>query len=120
MLNGAQFEQLPMFMSAREIHDHIPPGDLINAGDTPEDLYARKLRQAKTYRYNDDGGKTLHESIAVEGVKEPVTIWSHHGFLRLGEGHHRVAVGMGTDPDRLLPVTHDSRAAEKYRMRSMD
>ena len=42
-------------------------------------------------------------------VKQPLTIWHEGDRSRLADGHHRLAVAKGLDPDRPIPVRHQHR-----------
>ena len=42
-------------------------------------------------------------------VKQPLTVWHQNDVARLADGHHRLAVAHGIDPDKPLPVRHQHR-----------
>ena len=71
---GAQFKQLPMFMSAREIKSQYDPwhGDFEYDEDgneeTPRELWDRKYEESK------ESG--VHLSVVEGGVKRPVALES--------------------------------------------
>ena len=117
-------EQLKMFMTAREIADRFQPSDWDRdkvrdpehgmRPETDEEVMSRKLTESKSYDFGN-----IYPSIAAEGVHTPVHLSHQFGEVQrrgpgapsqgkpqIGEGHHRVAVSMDTDPDRLIPVMH--------------
>ncbi len=110
MLHEDQFhEQLPMFVSAREVKEHYIPGD--SPGDLPgspgaEHLWDRKLRMSQR--------RDLYGSVEKEGVKDPV--WAGiapSGERVLWEGHHRTSSQFDANPERLMPILY-GRAQERY------
>ena len=115
-LNPRQFQQLPMFMTAREIQEQTTPLDK-SPGQPRARFWATRARSA-THRHvvrNDPDSGNLADSIRTEGVHRPVEIsWGETAKKKpeLANGHHRVAVSFEHDPDRLIPVVHD--AGEGY------
>lgn len=130
-LNGEQFHQLPMFMSANEIKSNYQslPGDRKESGpwhdmkvETDEQLYSRKANEAKHRgKGSRSGGPSLYQSIAKEGVKDPIPLsvnppsennpWIGHKTRdfttpEVVGGQHRIAVMGETQPDTLMPVLH--------------
>ena len=117
---GAQFKQLPMFMSAREIKSQYMAwgGDREPTGDegeieTDEELFDRKYKEAVA-----DG---LHHSVLSEGVKRPVALevthpwWNGNKKPEIMGGHHRIEVMARHKPDALMPVEHVSDFKEARR-----
>lgn len=122
-----QFQQLSMFMTARDIQTTVTPGDLFSHMDRDRAaLWDRKSRESDDTdsptndrlrldyngdwrSKNDDDSKTLTESIAKHGVNHPVEVLhERNGESYLTEGHHRVAAAASISPDYLLPVIHRS------------
>lgn len=120
---GQQFHQLPMFMSAREIQTTLTPGDYYPRTDADHAaMWDRKLTESNdvssptnSQQYDDDwraenndDSKTLTESIAKHGVRQPVNVYhdAESGKSYLRNGHHRVSVAASMDPHALLPVHH--------------
>jgi hypothetical protein len=122
---GQQFEQLPMFVSARDIHDNYIPMD---RGGSINGMYGRKLDEAANANYMTRHGGTgsLVDSIKAGGVKTPVHVYHSEGDSTaygvhgkaLFDGHHRVAVAYDQNPDQLVPVVHDDNSTAKYRARA--
>lgn len=48
--------------------------------------------------------KGLYESIAAEGVREPVTVSTRLDYKLLSEGHHRVFAANDINPEMMVPV----------------
>ena len=120
--------QLPMFMTGKEIQQHIHPwpGDrreVATEEKDPEEWGGRKLRfennsevwnrkydEALTHK-DDDGAQhsdefnNLAEDIAHRGFKAPRIPINFDSKEVLG-GHHRIAVGAEEHPDYLFPVEH--------------
>lgn len=124
---GSQFVQLPMFMRAGDLTD---PHKVVHADSSSdavkdrdvESLQFVKLGESKAPGTHEDtwdrgrAGPSLHESIAAEGVKEPVTMtydredWrtqSGPRRLMLNDGHHRAFAAADINPDMEIPVTYD-------------
>lgn len=108
---GAQFRQLPMFMSAREIRSQYVPWDndrewVDHRGDweTDEEVWGRKLSEAR------ESG--LDRDVVSHGVRNPVPLehvdpwWHGNRTPQLMGGQHRVAVMSQERPDDLMPVEH--------------
>jgi hypothetical protein len=107
-LNPQQFQQLPMFMSAREIQEQTTPGDKEPTQRTSS-FWAHKRREAESLdAVKGAGGPTLAESIRSGGVQQPVELGWASTLVRpeLANGHHRVAVAAKSD--QLVPVMHDA------------
>lgn len=106
----AQFSQLPMFMSAREIKSQYAPwhGDFEEHEDgskeSPRELWDRKYMESMDYGY--------HMTIPKEGVRNPVALevvnpwWQGHKEPEIMGGHHRIEVMSRHKPDALMPVEH--------------
>lgn len=74
-------------------------------GESNQEVLARKLKSAKADKWEESKG--MYKSIKKIGVQNPVDII--HDPKRgpmLGEGHHRIASAMDTNPNMLVPVTH--------------
>jgi hypothetical protein len=93
-----QFEQLPMFMSAREIHRNFAPGDRGGEIGPHADarIWNKKLQEAK-----DEG---LESSVRQQGVQKPVDL--ELAGQSVLNGHHRIAAAVHTGADQLVPVLH--------------
>lgn len=117
-LQPGQFFTMPMFLTAEELHNEVVPAD---DPTRPREVMAEKLAEAKAgpeeNTYEDmrfsESGRTLHQSIAQEGVREPVTIGRAKDVLigdsipdafAIYDGHHRVASQNALDPKALIPV----------------
>lgn len=97
-LSGKQFEQLPMFMQAKELHsEKIEKGDQFD-GESHGQLMRTKLNE--TYESG-----LLHD-VKQHGVQEPVDLVVGEGRKVLMEGHHRVAAANRVNPESWVPVTH--------------
>lgn len=90
-----QFEQLPLFMQAKELHSRkMNKGDLDPELETHADLMREKAWNAESTGLTDD--------IREHGVKNPVWVdWSNRTLI---EGHHRVAAAHQINPNMWLPV----------------
>ena len=107
----AQFSQLPMFMSAREIKSQYDPwhGDFEDDYETSDELWDRKYQEATL-------GKepTLDKQVLREGVKRPVALevvdpwWHGDKKPEIMGGHHRIEIMARHKPDALMPVEHVS------------
>lgn len=110
--------QLPMFLTAKEIKDNYYPlpGDFISATETREDLWKRKAQESREGSPGDARKKTtketLADSIAREGVRNPVTLGMEPNRGMGADkpfvygGHHRVATAAQINPNMLVPVTN--------------
>lgn len=76
-------------------------------------LVDEKTKESDRPEYDDSTGKlSLSESIAKEGIKEPISI----GFLPTNEpilinGHHRTVVAHRLDPNMYIPHNYVNRVA---------
>ena len=130
--------QLPMFMTGKEIQEHIMPfpGDRQRVSteekdpeewrgrkrrpETNKELWDRKYDEALTHQ-DDDGAEhsdkydNLAHDIAHRGFKSPTIPINFDSKEVLG-GHHRVAVGAEEHPNHLFPVVHyeNIREARKH------
>lgn len=116
-LNATQFqgEQLPMFMTARDLYNNTQPGD---ARESAPQMWNSKLREARVPgSAEDSSGASLRDSVRSSGVRTPVTVL-HGGWIAgyqdsdkpiLWNGHHRVVSAINTNPDQLVPVEHIDR-----------
>lgn len=106
----AQFSQLPMFMSAREIKSQYAPwhGDFEEHEDgskeSPRELWDRKYEESLEFGY--------HKTIPKEGVRRPVALevvdpwWNGNKRPEIMGGHHRIEIMARHKPDALMPVEH--------------
>ena len=118
-------QQLQMFMPARKLKGMTPSDFNPQLGHgrhhgTLEGMWSNKLDTAKMKDYNEELiGSSLYDSIASEGVKEPVQVTRTaadfgEGTIRahlrnqdvLFDGHHRVATAANIDPNMEVPVEH--------------
>ena len=109
--------QLPMFMTGREIQEHLDPyhGDIRESYDdegfeTNRDVWDRKYDESTSHQEqdgaeHDEAYNNLAEDIAHEGCKSPRIPVDFKTNEVLG-GHHRVAVGAEEHPNYLFPVVH--------------
>lgn len=129
-----QFQQLPMFMSAREIRSRYAPWPFDRyevetpiasrtplgiRDETDPEFWARKRHEASLGVI-----PTLDQQILKDGVHTPVSLESPGKSVPrdpyvLG-GHHRIAVMSEHKPDALMPVEHfpsgkAARAVERAR-----
>ena len=125
-LSAAQFQQLPMFMTAREIRDQYQGHDGsrrrfagLSGGEiqmfkgrheTEDEMFRRKVSEAEE-RW-DHGGDYLAAHVRKHGVTHAIslqddpTIVGSLGKPQILGGHHRVAVMHADRPDELMPVAH--------------
>lgn len=140
VLSGHQFwrqqqppqQQLPMFMSARDIKEQYQPlpGDrgevthldpnrddlrLVFRDETDEEFWDRKAEEAADIPTSTREGYTtdLYSDIQDRGVQHPVHLSAmsqrrreHFGKDMVVGGHHRIAVMDEDRPDDLMPVLH--------------
>lgn len=122
-------EQLAIWKTAGQIvSEYEPlPGD-VHAGETAEDVWARKAmeadRGAPGNSRNITLGETLSQSIRRQGIKHPVSLQfkdsgSGEQPYVLG-GHHRIAAALHDNPDNLVPVAYSDtiKNASTYRRRN--
>jgi hypothetical protein len=116
LLNPDQFtpQQLPMFVSARDIHDNYIHGDNKTSGwtksasafnehkETLDETYARKQKENSDSRKYDPGYNP-------DRPTTPLDVSVHKGEPVLWNGHHRQVETYHRNPDELLPVIHTSR-----------
>ena len=110
--------QLPMFLTPKEIQDNYYPlpGDYLGPGETRDELWKRKAKEAREGSAGDarvrTTKETLAQSIAREGVRNPVTLGTEADALRGADkpfvfgGHHRIAAAREINPNMLIPVTN--------------
>lgn len=115
---GSQFQQLPMFMSAREIQSSYGPWHREHETvlsekppfrkETNEEMYARKLDEFKSEGNADENGQNWTSSydqvVGGGGPREPVTLGVNTGMIH--GGHHRIAAMAHGAPDQPMPVLH--------------
>lgn len=119
-LAGTQFQQLPMFMTAGEIKDTVRPGDA-EGYDSESDMWSAKTDESHVEGSSVDhsapnrsGALSLADSVAREGVREPVGIFHEDDGPMLGDGHHRVATAYAQGPGRYVPVEHHESMRSGY------
>ena len=125
------YDQLQMFMTARQLRTDLRPGDALDAEryglSTTETM--RRVAEANMWadkesenavpgtsvsahyahheNFDRSQGPSMDESVRREGVKSPVGIF--HGVsygAMIGEGHHRIAAAFKANPDMWVPVEH--------------
>ena len=69
----------------------------------PEGLRPELGEDGQPHPWYKNNEESLYESIAREGVTEPVTLQDPD---TLWQGHHRVAAAYSIDPDMEIPVEH--------------
>jgi hypothetical protein len=101
--------QLPMFMRASDLADSLT-GTLDRSYLAPDEVMEQKLSQS-TRSLGMGHGSGVHESVAREGVLNPVQLV--HGMnqsLLLGQGHHRTAAAENIERrgggDKWVPLIH--------------
>lgn len=85
MLSSKQFSKL---MSANEILALANPAKDIS------------LLSEKAYATG------LGANIKKNWVQKPIRLWHRDNQVQIADGHHRLAVAMGIDPNRPIPVEH--------------
>lgn len=107
-----QGEQLSMFLPAKNLMDYPPLDDHDTKPETfhkAKDLLAFKRDRIKNDYLHSGSGNKFKESVAREGVHNPVQL---HRTLRgnrgwgVGDGHHRVIAAYDTNPDMEVPVKY--------------
>lgn len=125
------YDQLQMFMTARQLRTDVRPGDALDAEryGLSHDEAARRVAETCMWadkesdnavpgtsvtahhahhpNFDRSQGPSMDESVRAEGVREPVGIF--HGVsygAMLGEGHHRVAAAFRVNPSMEVPVEH--------------
>jgi hypothetical protein len=91
------------FMSAEELRQAEPNDFIPDLGETLEEMWDAKLAESKSDPM--DGTGSLYDSIATEGVAEPVVLHGHWPVI-IG-GHHRIAAAFDIDPSMQVPVVWD-------------
>ena len=130
-MSSDQFDQLQMFMTARQLRTEVRPGDALDAeryGISHTEA-ARRVAEDRMWadkesenavpgtsvsahhahhpHFDQSQGPSMDESVRREGVKSPVGIFHGTSYgAMLGEGHHRVATAFRANPDMLVPVEH--------------
>ena len=109
-LSGAQWKQLPMYMTGPEIKHEVgedSPDRLhhwhFSGPDSREstgDMWDRKLSESRS--------RGLHYRIKKQGVKVPIQMHESSSFGTSINGHHRVASAAALDPKMLIPVDHSN------------
>lgn len=127
---SGQFQQLPMFMPAKELGRKSRYGGGRLEGETRKQAWGRKLDESKVpsdqwAEWDEDEVDPvippLHPQIAAEGVKKPVVLnaeeniqhspsgelmW-HDKAGTVRDGHHRIAAAKDIDPTAEIPVKWD-------------
>jgi len=108
MIKGQQFEQLPMFMTGKEIKEQYTPADYDpNYGEFADE---KEFWDSKLDEANQSG---LTQSIKEEGVKTPVIL--NLDGKTIDNGHHRVAATTASpDDDKYIPVIHAEDQNDSY------
>jgi hypothetical protein len=112
-----QYQQLSMFMPAKDLIDPEKTRHMdANGYDSVTDLFHTKLSEAKSHAYSQTIPFTLHQSIEIHGVREPVILSAAPSTSHLLpkpedkelliNGHHRVAAADDINPDMFVPVTY--------------
>ena len=119
-----QFEQLPMFMSAREIRGQYQALDADRKEHEYNDneLFDRKYDEAENnYDHAPNEHRSLKDALLQDGVRNPISLQADANKVGLGGkpqilgGHHRVAVMYEHKPDSLMPVAHFNTVVEAVR-----
>ena len=103
------YEQLQMFLPARQIVGGVTPGDA-EPGEDHADVWAYKLDEAQdpdAYLQSTGPDDTLHESIRQHGVRDKVMITHGADGAFLHDGHHRVASAYDVNPAMEIPIEHN-------------
>jgi hypothetical protein len=106
-LNGQQFTQLPMFMSARELYGTHS----IEVQQTPESRFGgarRSMPEMWSVKRRENKRSGLDKDVAAQGVQQPVELTSGRDVIGnvIYNGHHRIEAAHRADPDMLVPVEH--------------
>jgi len=112
--DGNQFNQL---MTAKDIVDNVGLGEFNTAtkpgvpksfSEKQEDrsLLGERLEASQDRYKAGNPLESLHDDIEVNGVKEPLHIYTGEGDkgFRLVNGHHRLASQYAHNPDAEIPV----------------
>ena len=75
----------------------------LNETIDPEGIRPELGEDGQPHPWYKNNEESLYESIAREGVTEPVTLQDPDTLL---QGHHRVAATYSIDPDMEIPVEH--------------
>jgi hypothetical protein len=113
-------QQLSMFLPAKVLRGMRPHISDIEDETKAWDDYSEPgkagpgMRKKKRFMWQnkleESSDDDLYDSIASEGVHEPIPI-QHYGKnkTRLAGGHHRVASAYDINPDMEIPVEHEER-----------
>lgn len=103
---STQFFQLDMWKPARElVHDTIP-GDA-NPGDSIPKLWNARRASNTIGTMLKEKNAVSPESVAKEGVREPVRVYHPNASdTILQDGHHRAIAAYDHNPNTLVPVDH--------------
>lgn len=109
-----QFHQV---MTAKEIVENVglgefnqatKPGVPKSSSEKLEDrqLIGERLEASQDKNKSGNPLKSLHDDIEVNGIKEPLHIYTGKGDkgFRLVNGHHRLASQYAHDPEAEIPV----------------
>lgn len=130
-MSSDQFDQLQMFMTARQLRTEVRPGDALDTEryGLSHTEGARRVAEARMWadkesenavpgtsvsahhahhpHFDRSQGPSMEASVRREGVREPVGIFHGDSYgAMLGEGHHRVAAAFRVNPSMEVPVEH--------------
>lgn len=113
-------QQLSMFLPAKVLRGMRPHiGDIEDETEAWDDYQepgksGPGMRNKKRFMWqtklDESHDEDLYDSIASEGVHEPVTIQNYgKNKTRVLNGHHRIAAAYDINPDMEIPVEHKIR-----------
>lgn len=103
---GNQFYQLDMWKPAHELIHNTIPGDS-NPGDNIPKLWNAKRSANIIGKMLKEKNAVYPESVAKEGVREPVRVYHPNATdTILQDGHHRAVAAYDHNPQTLVPVDH--------------
>jgi hypothetical protein len=128
--DNISYDQLQMFMTARQLRTDLRPGDALDAeryGLSSTEA-ERRVAEANMWRDKidesnvpgssesahhtdhpnfDRSGDSMVESVRRNGVQAPVGIFHGTSYgAMIGDGHHRIAAAFSVNPNMEVPVEH--------------
>ena len=96
-------------MSAHNL-SHVQFKDSMSANEIRNSVSTAPGKE-DTSKLSEEAYKSgLGGKIKRDWVQNPLTIWHRDGKATLADGHHRLAVAEGIDPNRPIPVRHQYRS----------
>ena len=128
---GSQFDQLQMFMTARQLRTEVRPGDALDAEryGLAHTEAARRVAESRMWadkdaenavpgtsvsahhahheNFDQSQGPSMNDSVRQHGVQQPVGLFHGASYgMMTGEGHHRIAAAFRANPSMEVPVEH--------------